>query len=402
MRFRRMIAICLLAVLLLLSACNAPAEAGQTDAPDTSVPTDAPTDMTEPSADDEAASDEWPSYRMDIEPIPLSIDGADDGILEIKDARGDRVLFALHEKLLDPQGMYAYYRTVSLGIYSTSEQTVTTLWTLETVGWYYAGALCAEDSAVFACMTDYSDAHPDAYSLIALGEAQNELCSLEGEYSPMLAAMPDGSVLFSYAQNDGAFGVRAILDGTVSDVLKWQSDGDSVQPLGGELSVCGESFAYPCVQDGQAVLITADLQGETAREPLEYGKEKLDSFSLTQQGLVASLSLNEGSDDAERALTFFRKTGEPLRLARQATDGALYRMAFDNIFGFAVDSLFDLYVLYASGDRIDCHKLTDDELGALAPLNGTTADIFVADDVSFCLYYPEAGQLFRVTLAPAA
>lgn len=399
MKIRAAILLCLIAALLL-SACAVPVEVRQTDMPDTTDTTQP--DITEPPAPtDGEAEDAWPSYRLEVEPLTLSIDGMQDGLLEIKDTQGDLVLFALQEKLLDAQGMYAYYRTTRLGIYNTVEQAVSALWTLENEGWYYLGAFSGTDSAVFACINDYTAAYPSDFSLIAFDEKQTPLHSLDSQY-PMLASMSDGTVLFSYVENGGSFGVCAIRDGAINDVLKWVSDGDSVRPLGGEMSVCGERFAYPCVQDGQAVLVTADLNGETERQTLEYGKEKLDSFSLTAQGLVASLSLNEDTDEAERALTFYRKTGEPVSKKRRAADGALYRIAFDNIFGVAVDSFFNAYILYATNGRVDCHKLSDSELGELAPLNGTAVGFYVADDVSFYFYYRETQQLYRVTLAPAA
>lgn len=336
----------LLAVLLLLlSACAAagPQEPSTVSA----APTDAPTEVTEAPPDD---APQWPTYTVTADEVVLNFPMQGEARLELFDARGSLLLFALQEKHSSDDGFFTYYTTQAVGIYDTAASAVARQWKPAEAGWYYCGALTGTDTAVVARIDDYTNAVPSDYSVVSLREERQEALQSFSGAIQVVQQFGDAA-LFSYYEADGKFGVRIVTNDAVQDFLTWQSEVETVMPLAGDLSVCGERFAYACVEAGQCVLLTADLTGELSRVTLEYQKEKFDNLCLTPNGLLVSLSLDEGTADTRRELALFDTKGH--RQAVKASD-PFYRMAFPNLLGSAVDAAYRPYLIAAAAVTASC------------------------------------------------
>lgn len=393
---------CILILVLLatiLSACSSPTDVADHSETALSDSTSAlPTENTTPVSSAPNDTQQWPTYRIEAAELPVNIRIPEGCSLELKDMRNGLLLFAMQEKQLDTDKLFAFFLTRFLGVYDTTKGEVIEQWEPQEPGWYFAGAFCGASEAVFARIDDYFNAIPSEYSVVSFGaDSQETLQSFSGEIQVLQHL--DDTALFSYYDSDGNFGVRSVDGSGVSDVLQWKTDQDRTMPLGGDLSVCGERFTYACVQGGQCVLLTADLSGELSRAALEYQTEKLDNLCLTPHGVVASLSLNEGTPDARRELVLFHDSGE--RYAVKSY-GALYRMAFSNIFGCAVDSFYQPYLITAAEDRIACRMLSDELPEEMQVLAGNPVFFFRGDDHTLYFYYTELQRLFQVFLAPAA
>ncbi len=128
---------------------------------------------------------------------------------------------------------------------------------------------------------DYEHVYPSEYVLVLLGQDQKALPDISCTVQE-LWALEDGTAVFSYVEPDGQFGVRAVSDGQVTDLLTWQT-GDQTEPLGGgEMSVCGSEFGYVYADHGQCVLIRADRSGELDRQTLIPQEREADSCYLTR------------------------------------------------------------------------------------------------------------------------
>lgn len=384
----------LAALLLLLCACAA---AGPTEETTSPTPTDAPTESTAAPSTEPEETLQWPTYAVTADEVVLNIPMQGEARLELFDARGSLLLFAVQEKHSSDDGFFTYYTTQAVGIYDTAASAVARQWKPAEAGWYYCGALTGTDTAVVARIDDYTNAVPSDYSVVSLREERQETVQSFSGAIQVVQQFEDAA-LFSYYEADGKFGVRIVTNDAVQDVLTWQSEAETVTPLAGDLSVCGERFAYACVEAGQCVLLTADLTGELSRVTLEYQKEKFDNLCLTPNGLLVSLSLDEGTADARRELALFDTKGN--RLAVKASD-PFYRMAFPNLLGSAVDAAYRPYLIAAAADRVLFRSFSElpEEMKAL---NGNPVFLLRGDDHTLYFYYTELQRLFTVTLGPAA
>ena len=393
---------CIFIVIFLvisLSACSVPAVS--TEPSETALTEPAATPPTESEASKSPAPNDvpqWPTYKIEADKAELNIRIPEGCRLEIKDARDGLLLFALQEKQIDTDGLFAFFSTQCVGIYDTQSGAVAEQWEPQEPGWCFAGAFSGTNGAVFARIDDYFNAFPSEYSVVSFNtDEQKTLQSLSGEVQ-VLQHLGD-AVLFSYYDDNGHFGVRSVIEDSVADVLLRPTEQEKTMPLGGDLSVCGEQFTYAYVEDGQCVLLTADLSGELSRITLEYLTEKFDNLCLTPRGLVVSLSLNEGAEDAQRELALFGQNGE--RHAARSY-GALYRMAFSSVLGCAVDSFYQPYLIAVSNDQIVYRTLSAELPEEMRSLIGEPVFFLRSDDNTLFFYYTEQQRLFRVSLAPAA
>lgn len=337
----------------------------------------------------------WPRFDVTAEELMLSIPVAEGQRLEILDAQGALLLFALQEKHLSGDGNYATFTTALAGIYDSTTAEITAQWTPQEAGWYFTGALSRAGTAVFGRIDDYQNAVSSQASVVLFDALRQEtLQSFRGTVQVMQHL--GEAVLFSYSEADGRFGVRAVTQDVVQDLLGWQTDAAVTKPLGGDLSVCGERFTYAFVDGGQCVLLTADLSGEQSRVTLQSPGEKFDNLCLTPSGLVISLSLGEGTDDAHRELTLFKPNGE--RLSAKASS-PFYRMAFADTLGAGVDHLFHGYLINAEEDRILFRSLFPLLPEGLSALDGEALRLLRGDDSTLYFYYTELQRCLRVSLS---
>ena len=333
------------------------------------------------------------TYTLEAQEIPLSPELEDTWEWIVLDTREDQVLFAIQEKHSAEEEMYSYRLTREIGIYDVEQAYVTAQWEPETPGWYQAGALTGEGTACCAGAKDYEHVYPSEYVLVLLGQDQKALPDISCTVQE-LWALEDGTAVFSYVEPDGQFGVRAVSDGQVTDLLTWQT-GDQTEPLGGgEMSVCGSEFGYVYADHGQCVLIRADRSGELDRQTLIPKKEKLDSCYLTREGMVACLSIDEDTDQFHRVLTLLSAREDAQR--RSGEDGALYRMRFAGEFGLAVDYRFRLQLLRLEDGAVTCMSAPLPE--PLKDMGESAVNLYAAGDHTFYLFYRKEQKLYRVTV----
>ncbi len=333
------------------------------------------------------------TYTLEVQEIPLSPELEDTWEWIVLDTREDQVLFAVQEKHSVDEKMYSYRLTREIGIYDVEQACVTARWELETPGWYQAGALTGEGTACCAGAKDYEHVYPSEYGIILLGQDQKELPDISCTVQE-LWALEDGTAVFSYVEPNGQFGVRTVTNEQVTDLLTWQT-GDRTEPLGGgEMSVCGSEFGYVYADHGQCVLIRADCSGELDRQTLIPKKEKLDSCYLTQEGMVACLSIDEDTDQFHRKLTLLSARGDAQR--RSGEDGALYRMRFAGEFGLAVDYRFRLQLLRLEDGVVTCMSAPLPE--ELKNMGESAVNLYAAGDRTFYLFCHKEQKLYRVTV----
>lgn len=339
-------------------------------------------------------SEQKVEYSLEAQEIPLPPDLEDTWEWIILDAQGDQVLFAVQERQVAQEQMYSYRLTREIGLYDVGQACVTARWEPETPAWYQAGAITGEGTACVAGAKDYEHVYPSEYGLVLLGQDQEEVPAISGTVQE-LRALEDGTAIFSFVKPDGRFGVRAISGREVTDLLTWQAGGQTEPLGGGELSVCGSEFGYVYAEDGRCVLVRAGLSGELERQSLVPGKEKLDSCHLTQEGMVACLSIDEDTDQFHRELTLLSAREGAQR--RSGGDGALYRMRFSGELGIAVDSRFRLQLLRLEDGAVTCMPAPLPE--ELERVNESTVDLYAAGDDVFYVFYSAERRLYRVSVA---
>ena len=161
------------------------------------------------------------------------------------------------------------------------------------------------------------------------------------------------------------------------------------EPMGGDLAVCGDRFCYAYAKNGQVTLCTVSADGTQDALTLPESA-KLDSFWLTADGPLICQYV-EQNGKAQRLLTRYA-SGETHEVTRPAADGALYQLRFANGCGFAVNGSWGLQLLQLSEDgTVSCRGVTE----LPGELTSVQVRILSSGDGSFCLFYPEAQQLFR-------
>lgn len=339
-----------------------------------------------------AESEQQSANRLEVREVSLSQELEDKQEWIVMDARGDQVLFAVQEKQAAQEETHSYCLTREIGIYDVGQSCVTARWEPEIPGWYQAGAMTGEGTACVAGAKDYAHVYPSEYALVLLDQAQEALPAISGAVLE-LRALEDGTAIFSFAEPEGRFGVRAVSGGKVTDLLTWQADGRTEPLGGGELSVCGSEFSYAYADVGRCVLVRANRAGELERQSLVPGKEKLDSCYLTREGMVACLSIDEDTDQFHRELTLLSGREDAQR--RSGGDGALYRMRFGEEYGLAVDSQFRLYLLRLEDGAVTCTAAPLPE--ELQERSGGAVDLYTAGDDVFYLFYSREMKLYRVS-----
>jgi beta-lactamase regulating signal transducer with metallopeptidase domain len=341
-------------------------------------------------------AESWmPTYGVDAQKMILP-EVMEDHFIEIFDTRGDTILYAEQEKIYVSETANAFYYTHKIGLYDTEQSRLLECWEPKTEGWYFCGTLTPSGDVYCAVKQDYTNAYPSCYALNHFGDQQATLLSLDGEIQSIVTM--DNRVLFSYISNHGTFGIGSIENDSYSEFLTWETD-QNTMPLDGILSVCGNAVSFSCVENGKATLIVADKEGIKNRHPLEYKKERLDSFCLTSQGIAACISVQEGTPEAHRKLFLLSDNDKPIEQPRDSLYGALYQMRFSETMGVAVDYRWDVHILAISGDKVGSEKL---HASFLDHYPQQAVRFYASDEFTFYFFYQEKQDLFRVTIAPSA
>jgi hypothetical protein len=379
----------LVALVMVFSACNP-------SAAEVSPATSDDTSPTETSAQDDpnASEQAWaPTFACDVQVLPLPAVEQPDNVLEVLDGSGQLILFAEQTPTYGADGLFSAYQTQRIGIFDVSENQVVVSWEPQEDGWCCGGALESEQTAV--CILRQSEASQQD-ALYALGESQRCLLREDGELQFVKSA-ENGKIWLSFADHDGSFGIGSVQNGTYDTYATWQA-ADGTESLGGLLAVYDDTVGYYGAENGNGTIMIGDPSGITTRYPLEYETERMDSFCMTSNGVLACLSVGEGTKDAHRELVLWNADGTQTVL-RRAASGALYQMCYAKSFGVCVDSNWRVHILSTAEGQIFESTMQDvlpDDLMEEAVW------FCAADDFSFYFYYPYANQLLRVTVSPSA
>lgn len=336
-----------------------------------------------------------PEFSVNISELMLPEIALTADRFDVLDAWGTRILCSVNQKKLLEDGMASYYVTEQLMIYDTILGETVCAWIPETPGYYFSGAFTDADTAVVIGETDYTSTSPRQHIVCSFGQEQIPVYHLSGE-AQYLQKLDDGTVMFSFADEQGRNGVCMVENKVCREVLVMGTDEGRI-PYGGQLSCWGTDFCYVMVQNNLLTLTIADRNGVKQQHTLTYLKEKLDDCEMTQWGVVAGLSVNEGTTDAYRSLVLFAEEGRSLALKRVA-DSPLYRMAFGESAGIAVDGGWKLYAMGLSQDHIACvslHSLSD----FLDEVDGTNVTIFSTNEGKLVLYFGQAQKLYLLDIA---
>ena len=373
----------LLSTLLILSVCGC--SAGSTGAGETAGSTTA------------AVPPQDPVFQVEITPLSLPDVDTEDIRFKMLNTDGTHFLYALsHVEFPTPElAGTGYEITDEIILYDAVAGTVVRSWVPETPGYYYAGVIGPDNTAVLAGTLDPAGRAPYGIAIYLFGEDQRVIpADVSGINN--FRRLADGSIVVGFVDDQGKNGVCQVKDGAFNRVLVMDTD-DGQVPDAGSITTWENSFSYEQVQNGQLTLTVADLSGIRVQHALEYQVEKLDSCCLTERGLMVCLSVNEGTTDAHRALVLYDENGKALEL-RRAADSAFYRMRFCRTAGVAVNSQFKLYLLGIGEDHIACVSLhTIDP--QLDEYDGSVVSTYATGDGRIVLYFQEHHKAFLLDVS---
>lgn len=337
-----------------------------------------------------------PTFYVEVTPLSMPDFDSEAFRFVLMDADGANILYSLNRKetLSGMDVGSVFFVTEQIVIYNTVTAEVTQAWNPETQGYYYAGALSSEKTAVIAGALDHTNFTPQENAVFSFGQKQTMIYSPVAEVN-YFQKLNDGSVIFSFANRQGKIGVCQVKDNICNEILTMDTDEGQV-PYAGMVSSCGTDFSYVMAQNGLLTLTTADPSGIHAQHELTYQEEKLDSCCLTERGLLTCLSVNEGTTDAHRSLVLYNEKGKVLTLKRSA-DSAFYRMKFGKTAGIAVNSNWQLYLIGVGEDHIACASLQSVS-DSLKEYDKTTVFTFSAGNDQVLLYFSKAHAIFLLDI----
>lgn len=335
-----------------------------------------------------------PAFHVEVSQLVLPDFDKESLHFTMLDTDGTRILYSLNRLISLPEQMRSYYVTEQVSVSDATTGETLCSWVPNNAGYYFAGALDSENTAVLVGEHDFTNPSPQEHAVYCFGVSQTQV------FPPVLEVshfqrLSDNSVVFSFADSRGKTGVCQVKNGTCNEVLVMDTDAGKV-PYAGAVSSYGMRFSHVMGQNTLLTLTVADPLGIQAQHTLAYQTEKMDSCCLTERGLLACLSVNEGTTDAHRSLVLYTEQGKALQLKRVA-DSALYRMRFGKTAGIAVNSKWQLYLLGIGTDHISCvslHSITD----LLSEHDKTRVSIFSTGNGSIALYFFETNALFLLNI----
>lgn len=231
-----------------------------------------------------------------------------------------------------------------------------------------------------------------ADTIVLYGDAETELAQFPGKHINRFYRLNDASFVAAaswVADGHTEYEFVCVRDGVLSDEL------DSLSPTldSAQISVFGEKLCYIQDRDETSYFTTVRADGSTVENEFHIQTEKLDSFCLTGQGILASMSTKSG-----HKYVLMAPDGSRTTLERPGNDAALYRLTASGSSVLAVDPYFHLYAITAQDGQI---QLWSDVFGDLPDSDDQAVSFFSGTDDSFYLLY-SGNRLFRLTAAPEA
>ena len=335
-----------------------------------------------------------PAFHVEVSQLVLPDFDKEALHFAMLDTDGTRILYSLNRLISLPEQMLSYYITEQVSVSDAITGETLCTWIPNNAGYYYAGALDSGNAAVLVGEHDFTNPSPQEHAVYCFGDNQTQVFPpvLEVSYFQRLS---DNSVIFSFADSQGKTGVCQVKNGTCNEVLVMDTDAGKV-PYAGAVSSYGMCFSHVMGQNNLLTLTVADPSDIQAQHTLAYQTEKMDSCCLTERGLLACLSVNEGTTDAHRSLVLYTDQGKALQLER-AADSALYRMRFGKTAGIAVNSKWQLYLVGIGSDHIACSALQS-ITNVLDEHAKTRVSVFSAGDGKIVLFFSKTSALFSLNI----
>lgn len=342
--------------------------------------------QTQPSADASIDGDAVPGFS--VEEIPLDLALTDTQSLYLLDAKDSRLLFTVWDKQINYATTGSSRYTSSVFIFNADTGEIEKLWEPEIPGQYQSGILTGTDSALCCVCTDIeSPAGNYADHIVLLNSNQTIVAQVDGMLSAP-SELDENTILVpyeNYADGISTYGLLCLSDGSVSDRFSWmENQMDSVQ-----ISAYGSSFCFIQDTGEKSCFVTADGNGELYRSVFDPSTEKIDSFCLTAQGVLASMQTDTG-----HSCILFSLDGTRSVLEDPGFDSGLYRLRANQAATLAVDGQYQLYALTVRNGQLSLQSITED----LLPKGAGAISLRTFGEDGFWLYYGSIPALYRVAV----
>ena len=325
--------------------------------------------------------------------VPMKIEGTDGLSCFVMDIRDGNVLLSLDEKHVDEETLFTYMHTERICIFSTAKQEIVAEWSPEVYGWYQAGVLTGEDSAVCAVARDPKNVFPEKYAFMRLDQEQTLAGKLNGELFNMRRLDAD-TILYSYQDHStGEFGVRSIkLDEGTRDIFCLA--GEEYEGTGGPLITCGDRFCFVYGKGGKYVMaVGTTVDGVLYETSFSVEDYTIDSFCLTPQGVVASVC-KQNSSVHQLILLNQKET----RVLIEKMRSPLYALRWCGDFMASIGYDFSVCIITADAEG-NC-VLTKPSFRGEIPEDDLAITPFSADTEGCCLYGAHEKMIYTAVAEP--
>lgn len=318
--------------------------------------------------------------------LTLDLEQTQSQSLFLMDARGSRLLFALSDQEIDPATTSVRHYSSSIFIYNAETEQIETVWTPEIEGDYQSGILTSDTTALCGVCLDPSGDNAD--TVVSLGAEQNIMAQVDGALD-VPVRLGDPIAIFPYTEFESGEPVYHALSIQNNEIIG--NDVWLTVPLAAS-SICysQDQVCYITEIDGKSYFITADENGEQCKNEFDPAVEKLDSFCLTPNGVLASMVT-----DSSHKCVLFRPDGTRITLDRPGDDTAVYRLRANSMAALGVDYRFDLMAVVLQDDQLVvlddiCEEIVSAQAGSPISLRSP-------DSGTFYLFFSETGALYQVT-----
>lgn len=319
--------------------------------------------------------------------VPFHFELSETQNLYLLDARENHLLFTVWDKATDDENLNVLHYSTSVFIFNMDTGKVEATWIPDIIQQFQSGVLTSDTTALCSVCTDVEDPVGRADTMVALTNEMETIMTLGGPVED-LCRTEDGKIIVVYSEFESEtveYGVVCIDNGIVT------KDYDFINGLlnSGSISSFGDKLCYISEKDGTSWFVTVDEEGELYRNKFDSETEKLDSWCLTSNGVLASMM-----SDAGHKLVLLNPDGSRIVMDRSGDDSALYRLNANAQGGLAVDYRFRLHGFTQEGTEITItmnpcgEEFADQMTGAIS--------IFRCNEDSFIVFCNENQRLFLI------
>lgn len=306
----------------------------------------------------------------------------------LMDAYGPRLLFCISDRQTGPVATTATFQSVSIFIYNSESQEVEISWEPEIVGHYQSGVLTSNSTALCGVCLDCDGYNAD--TVISLGSEQKIIAQIDGALDAP-AHLGIGISLFPYTVFENGVAVCKVLtieENKIIDNPKWLNHTLAIS------SICyaEDRVCYISEIDERSYFVVADKDGELWRSEFDPSAEKLDSFCLTPDGVLASMDVG-----SSHKCVLFGDDGSRIELDMPGSKSAIYRLRSNSMTALGVDYKFNLMAVNFQNGGI---SITENICSEITAFNtGSPISLRVSSKDTFFVFFPEKGTLYKVKTA---